>query len=1057
MEMEDSFKFQALGFGSGALGERFLNHCRDKPTKIDQFNGRQIESFSLGTIHSLIIKPSGAVFGAGDNSEGQISPSCEEIHGIELLDDLENIGKFKNVCVGFSHSIGITEEGAAISFGSNEYGQLGHSYEEKFKVRPKPVVSVHGAVKSACGNEHSLILRSNGHVYAFGDNSRGQLGGEFDEELNAPVLVKSLTPFQIMDIASGSGHNMAITVSGSVLAWGWNKYGQLGINEHTDVVSTPTVVDAPEPMKKVCCGQQHSLLLSKSGKVYACGQGKRGQLGTNIVDDRFSPVIIPSLKNIKVIDIACGDSHSLVLLEDGRVMAFGAGESGQLGNSDSSDAFVPVPVNMPESEEHHVTSIFAGGTLSAMVTVMNESTPSLNPKASPGWSEFEKSIKPISKASSFDTYTCKEFSTAFRNCGNSDERCDLVDRVFGSLSVLSGSFLTIKTSHQLDLKGLDPVFEAILTDNACVKHLYDAIMSICKEFKEVGLEWMKANENALVQHSTIINELYRWFFIIICSPIFRTLKWSHDTILPHIAITILTMPTLVRSYMENSMFKENDLSPSTFQKRFLSTFQEHLTTCVERISPFWQTLEGNKMPPKRAINVLNSLMSMMGIFYGINQRLNLATVDSFFNKGINELPNIALFFHLQIWKKVNTNYNFCIYDYPFLLNAGTKRTALGMEAEQEQIKNSSPTRGFSFMNMRQENLVFNIRRDWLLHDALTAIQSVPPSALKRKLRISFVGEDGLDEGGLKKEFFQLLVEQLFDLQYGMFTYSNDSRTFWFNPASLASGNEFFTLGVLLGLAIYNNVLLDVHFPKTVFKKMVGEKMTLDDMAELQPEVASSLKQLLEYEGDDAEDIFCLTYSATIDTLTGEKQEVDIVPNGRNIPVTSENKKDFVERYVQWVLVDSIESTFDAFLRGFKFMVQKDIRHPPCFDMFTSDDLELVVCGQTELDLTELQSGVKYEGYSANHPTIRMFWDVIGSMSGDNQRKFLLFVTGCAKAPIGGLAGLPFKIQRAGPDTDRLPTAATCFNLLLLPEYSSRTKLQEKIHTAINECTGFGLQ
>jgi hypothetical protein len=127
-------------------------------------------------------------------------------------------------------------------------------------------------------------------------------------------------------------------------------------------------------------------------------------------------------------------------------------------------------------------------------------------------------------------------------------------------------------------------------------------------------------------------------------------------------------------------------------------------------------------------------------------------------------------------------------------------------------------------------------------------------------------------------------------------------------------------------------------------------------------------------------------------------------------------------------------------------------------LFRPEELELLACGTPHLDTAELEAVTIYDGgYSPHHPTIRAFWRVVHSMTLEQQKQLLLFTTGSAKAPIGGLGKLRFVVQRAGPDTDHLPTASTCFSVLLLPEYSSEEKLRRLLLIAIGECAGFGLK
>lgn len=127
-------------------------------------------------------------------------------------------------------------------------------------------------------------------------------------------------------------------------------------------------------------------------------------------------------------------------------------------------------------------------------------------------------------------------------------------------------------------------------------------------------------------------------------------------------------------------------------------------------------------------------------------------------------------------------------------------------------------------------------------------------------------------------------------------------------------------------------------------------------------------------------------------------------------------------------------------------------------LFRYEELELLICGLPHLDFHELERVAKYDGgYNADHPTVRHLWDVIHSLSIIDKKSFLQFVTGCDRAPVGGLSKLNLVIVKNGLDSDRLPTSHTCFNILLLPEYATREKLAERLMVAIQNAQGFGLQ
>ncbi|MCJ1381602.1 hypothetical protein MMC17_004713 [Xylographa soralifera] len=169
-------------------------------------------------------------------------------------------------------------------------------------------------------------------------------------------------------------------------------------------------------------------------------------------------------------------------------------------------------------------------------------------------------------------------------------------------------------------------------------------------------------------------------------------------------------------------------------------------------------------------------------------------------------------------------------------------------------------------------------------------------------------------------------------------------------------------------------------------------------------------------------------------------------------VTNENRDNYVADYIYWLTEKSIQPQYDAFERGFFVCLNKK-----ALAIFTPEALQKVVEGNQTIDIAELESATKYEnGYSANHSTIKDFWFVVRSFSEDQLRKLLEFVTASDRVPVKGVSSMTFMIQRNGTDDDRLPTSLTCFGRLLLPEYSSRERLQEKLCLAIENAQGFGV-
>lgn len=353
-------------------------------------------------------------------------------------------------------------------------------------------------------------------------------------------------------------------------------------------------------------------------------------------------------------------------------------------------------------------------------------------------------------------------------------------------------------------------------------------------------------------------------------------------------------------------------------------------------------------------------------------------------------------------------------------------------------------------------LKLKVRRERIIDDALVELEMVAmgsPKDFKKQLVVEFVGEQGIDEGGVSKEFFQLVVEEIFNPDFGMFTYQEDTKTVWFNSSPFENEAQFTLIGIVLGLAIYNNIILAVNFPMVVYRKLMGGHGSFYDLADWNPTLYRSLKSMLDYDGGDMEDVFMQTFKITYSNIFGESVEHELKPNGDDITVNQENKQEFVDLYSDFLLNKSIERQFRAFKKGFEMVTDES----PLKLLFRPEEIELLVCGSRNFDFVELEKSTEYEGgYTSDSQIIKDFWSIVHSLPDESKRKLLEFTTGSDRVPVGGLSRLKLLITRHGSDSDRLPTSHTCFNVLLLPEYNSKEKLEERLLKAINYSKGFGM-
>ncbi|CAH0522596.1 unnamed protein product [Peronospora belbahrii] len=399
--------------------------------------------------------------------------------------------------------------------------------------------------------------------------------------------------------------------------------------------------------------------------------------------------------------------------------------------------------------------------------------------------------------------------------------------------------------------------------------------------------------------------------------------------------------------------------------------------------------------------------------------------------------------------------SFC--DFPFVLDAGSKSKVLQIDSDLEQRARAQDAvlSHSVLLSERAQSpyLVLKVRRENIVEDAMQQLVHLSSSAetLKKPLKVKFVGEEGVDEGGVQKEFFQILIRQLLDPAYGMFTYDKETHTLWFNCDSLEATMEFELIGTLLGLAIYNAVILDVSFPHIVYKKIMGCTLGLEDLELAMPDLGRGLRQMLKFQGD-VEGVYQRSFEYSYE-MFGKVKTVELKPRGSSISVTNDNCDEYVALYVDYVLNKSVSRQYAAFHRGFHQVCNHEV-----LSMFRWEELQLLICGSSDLDFEALEEATHYEdGFAKDSEIIRDFWVIVHALSLEDKKKLLRFVTGSDRIPIRGLSNLVFVISRNGPDSGRLPTAHTCFNHLLLPEYNSREKLKERLLLALNQAEGFGLR
>jgi E3 ubiquitin-protein ligase HUWE1 len=324
--------------------------------------------------------------------------------------------------------------------------------------------------------------------------------------------------------------------------------------------------------------------------------------------------------------------------------------------------------------------------------------------------------------------------------------------------------------------------------------------------------------------------------------------------------------------------------------------------------------------------------------------------------------------------------------------------------------------------------------------------------------VTFSGEEGIDAGGLTREWYSVLAKDVFNPGYCLFSPTADGATY--QPNAMSGVNDhhlgyFKFVGRVVGKAVADGQLFDAHFTRSFYKHMLGLPVAVEDMEAADPEFYKNLKQIHSHSLDALG--LDLTFSAESREF-GRAETRDLVPGGRHLAVTDDTKAEYVSLMCRHRMTSGIHAQIEAFLSGFH-----DLVPPELISIFNEKELELLISGLPDVDLDDLQLHTEYSGWRPTDPGVEWFWAALRSFTREERALFLQFVTGSAKVPVEGFAQLQgmrgvqkFNVHKMYGSGAQLPAAHTCFNQLDLPEYESEAQTREKLLFALRECSeGFG--
>ncbi|KAM7169898.1 putative E3 ubiquitin-protein ligase HERC4 isoform 2-T3 [Macrochelys suwanniensis] len=828
----------------------------------------------------------------------------------------------------------------------------------------------------------------------------------------------------------------------------------------TDIVSllhdryVPNLLKSLRSQKiiHICCGEDHTAALTKEGGVFTFGAGGYGQLGHNSTSHEINPRKVFELMGSIVTQIACGRQHTSAFVpSSGRIYSFGLGGNGQLGTGSTSNRKSPFTVKgnwipysgqcppSTDSEEYYcVKRIFSGGDQSFSHYFNPQNVMPPDDFRCP---DSSKQIWTVNEVFIQKLLTCPSGRLPV-------EIADEIDGTFSSAGCLNGSFLAVSNDDHYRTSAR---FSGV--DMNAARLLFHKLIS--PDHPRISQQVAASLEKNLIPKLTTSLpdvEALRLYLTLPECPLMSDVN-NFTTLAIPFGTAVVNLEKAPLKVLENWW---SILEPPLFLK-----IVELYKDVVVHLLKLYKI--GIPNSERRIFtSFLHTSLKVLEILHRVNERGGqIIQYDKFYIHEIQDLIDIRNDYINWIQQQAYgmlTENPVTICTYPFVFDAQAKTTLLQTDAvlQMQMAVDQAHRQNFSsiFLPVFESVnpcLILVVRRDNIVGDAMEVLRKTKNVDYKKPLKVIFVGEEAVDAGGVRKEFFLLIMRELLDPKYGMFRYYEESRLIWFSDKTFEDSDLFHLIGVVCGLAIYNFTIVDLQFPLALYKKLLNKKPSLDDLKELMPDVGRSMQQLLDYPEDDIEETFCLNFTITVENF-GTTEVKELVHKGADIPVVKQNRQEFVDAYVDYIFSKSVASLFDAFHAGF---------HKVCggkvLQLFQPSELQAMVIGNTNYDWKELEKNTEYKGeYWADHPTIKIFWDVFHELPLEKKKQFLLFLTGSDRIPILGMKCLKLVIQPTGGGEGYLPVSHTCFNLLDLPKYTDKETLKSKLIQAIDHNEGFSL-